>query len=373
MKVKKFVANTMPEAMNQIRKELGIDAIILHSREIQTGGFLGFFTNRAIEVTAAIDKAPAKLNSKSIIVENKQEINEQLTENNRSENIRVNEPIARNTVVSDKNFIPPILNQVANHFLAQEVEKDIVDKITVKLLEQWYRQEEIEAHPNQLQLVHEWTANVLKDMLLNQQSKELNSNQKIISLVGPTGVGKTTTLAKLAATASLQQKKRVAFITTDTYRIAAIEQLKTYAEIISVPIKVAYNTDDFKSALQEFADFDQVFVDTAGRNFLKRFYVDELKNIIDFNHEMNTYLVMSLTAKYSDMQAIYKQFSTLNIKHLIFTKKDETATYGNILNMIIKNKVGVAYLTTGQNVPDDIQPITTDDLINLFTEDLFHE
>lgn len=168
-------------------------------------------------------------------------------------------------------------------------------------------------------------------------------------------MGKTTTLAKAAADSILIHNKKVAFITTDTYRIAAIDQLKKYAEILNVPVEVAYNLEDFKKAAERFADYDVIFVDTAGRNFRNQEYVEDLSRIIEFNTEMETYLVLSLTSKEKDMDDIYHQFSLIKIKQTIFTKADETSTYGTMLNFIIRHQVGVAYLTNGQDVPNDIE------------------
>ena len=157
----------------------------------------------------------------------------------------------------------------------------------------------------------------------------------------------------------LNQRKKVAFITTDTYRIAAIDQLKTYAKILNVPIEVAYNLEDFKRAADRFSHYDIVFIDTAGRNFRNEQYVKDLGNIIDFSNELETYLVLSLTSKQTDMDAIYRQFSTIPIKQVIFTKADETATYGSMINFIQRNQIAPFYITNGQNVPDDIVRATS--------------
>ncbi len=194
--------------------------------------------------------------------------------------------------------------------------------------------------------------------------EEMGFNKKYINIVGPTGVGKTTTLAKVAAETMLNQRKKVAFITTDTYRIAAIDQLKTYAKILNVPIEVAYNLEDFKRAADRFSHYDIVFIDTAGRNFRNEQYVKDLGNIIDFSNDLETYLVLSLTSKQTDMDAIYRQFSTIPIKQVIFTKADETATYGSMINFIQRNQIAPFYITNGQNVPDDIVRATPTNIVN---------
>ncbi|WML50512.1 hypothetical protein RCG23_04140 [Neobacillus sp. PS3-34] len=190
-------------------------------------------------------------------------------------------------------------------------------------------------------------------------------HKKVYQRRRATGVGKTTTLAKIAADCVIKYKKKVAFITTDTYRIGAIEQLKTYAKILNVPLEVCYNIDDFKEASQKFEDYDIVLIDTAGRNFRNKQYVEDLQKIIDFNKDMETFLVLSLTAKQKDMEQIYRQFSIVNINKLIFTKADETSVYGPMINMIKDHQIGVSYVTNGQNVPDDMTSANPEVLINL--------
>jgi flagellar biosynthesis protein FlhF len=385
MKVKKFIASNMPDAMKSIRKELGVEAIILHSREVETGGFLGFFTKRAIEVTAAVDPGSTKNNQKPSLDENKIAHQSQDTDKASNHNQTLKELMSKidelthtvDTMSTNRKpsigNIPVVIEAVIKNLISQEVTSEITEQITEELLNKWYRLENKEEINNATSLVSNWVTTILSDLLKDVPISIPEFDSKIITLVGPTGVGKTTTLAKLAAVASLQHKKKVAFITTDTYRIAAIDQLKTYADILSVPIKIAYTVSDFKQSLEEFEEYDLILVDTAGRNFLKKFYVDELAKVIDFNRDMKTYLVLSLTGKYSDMQSTYHHFQSLPIRQVIFTKKDETSTYGNILNMVVENKLGVAYITTGQNVPDDIQPATHDELIKLFTGEYSHE
>jgi flagellar biosynthesis protein FlhF len=192
----------------------------------------------------------------------------------------------------------------------------------------------------------------------------INFSKKYINVVGPTGVGKTTTLAKIAAQAVLKYGKKVAFITTDTYRIAAIDQLKTYAKILNVPLEVTYTIDDFVKAKERFSHFDLILIDTAGRNFRNKQYVEDLKSVIGFDEDLETILVLALTSKYSDMLDIFEQFSSIKINKLIFTKVDETSKYGTIVNLILKNKIGVAYLTNGQNVPDDIFEASPESIAN---------
>ncbi len=177
---------------------------------------------------------------------------------------------------------------------------------------------------------------------------------KAIALIGPTGVGKTTTIAKLAAHFSLVERKRVALITVDTYRIAAVEQLKNYAQIIDIPIGVAYDSTEIPAALQQFADFDLVLIDTAGRSQKNIAQVGELKEMLSAV-SCETHLVMSAHMKEKDMLEAIQRFSGARVDHVIFSKLDETNSYGTLLNVLDKAGVPVSYLTTGQKVPEDIE------------------
>ena len=265
----------------------------------------------------------------------------------------------RSTAVLDIQY-PELLEQAHSFLIEQDVEATIRAQIMAPLLEKWRAAKQDVSGVE----VQEWLRDSILTLLEWTSKEEMGFNKKYINIVGPTGVGKTTTLAKVAAETMLNQRKKVAFITTDTYRIAAIDQLKTYAKILNVPIEVAYNLEDFKRAADRFSHYDIVFIDTAGRNFRNEQYVKDLGNIIDFSSELETYLVLSLTSKQTDMDAIYRQFSTIPIKQVIFTKADETATYGSMINFIQRNQIAPFYITNGQNVPDDIVRATSTNIVN---------
>ena len=220
---------------------------------------------------------------------------------------------------------------------------------------------------------HKEVNRFLQDYLLGIDSGGMSYKKKYINVIGPTGVGKTTTLAKMAAEAVIEKRMKIAFITTDTYRIAAIEQLKTYAGLLNVPVEVVYKMDDFKKAIEKFQDYDHVFIDTAGRNFREKKYVDDLKEIIDFKHQMETYLVLSLTSKEQDMREIISQFASVGIDRFIFTKLDETSSYGSMINVMTEVKIGAAYVTTGQDVPEDIIEMNDDEIAHLLMKGYSYE
>lgn len=365
----------MAEAVAKVKKDLGADAVIINSKEIVTGGFLGLFKKKAIEVIAAneqVEKKPTVITKvkQSPIVTSK---NENIVDhqNKKREELKVQEDAQskmdtsietelkqlRNLVLTMSQstspmdrYYPEMIQKMRKILIEQEVNVDTIDYITKELVEKWY---ETNKSANEEE-VKKWLIEILMAKVKDIDFGGISFTKKYVNVVGPTGVGKTTTLAKLAAHCVLNHKKRVAFITTDTYRIAAIDQLMTYAKILNVPLEVCYNTDDFQKATERFSHYDIVLIDTAGRNFRNKQYVDDLKQIVDFEKEMETFLVLALTSKQRDMMDIYQQFSSIKINKFIFTKVDETASYGAILNMVLACQLPVAYITNGQNVPDDL-------------------
>lgn len=366
MKVKKYIAPTMAEASEKIKKELGKDAIILNSKVVYTGGFLGFFKKKNIEVIAALDAEkdpPIKNMSKEVLVKKDSQIN---TKEGGEVDLLLHEMQELKsmvthvkTKVTDYAQYSPAIQAIYLQLLNQEVPEEWIQRWIEELLEK----EPALAEGNK-----DFVRKQIKQYLLQELSsfsyEGLSFQKKYVALLGPTGVGKTTTLAKLAAICSLQKQKKVAMITTDTYRIAAVEQLKTYAQILNVPIEVAYNIDDFKRAKETFQHHDIVFIDTAGRNFRDEHYVKELKTLIDFDEEMETFLVLALTSKPKDMKEVYEQFSErLDLDRIIFSKLDETSSIGGMIDFMFTFSRGISYVTTGQNVPDDMIEATPQYLI----------
>lgn len=376
MKVKKFTAKTMHEAMKHIRSELGDNAVILNSKEVETGGFLGFFTKKQLEVIAAIDPVANRVSIRNQREEQKPSVSSrQVPQVSNSQKLQpVDQTIKpttdslRNEInqlkqliqgLSEKNGLygsgtleyPEPFQQIDDHLRAQGVTESIRLNLIKHLLKNWYEQSDRERNDKEMkkELYH-----YLDQLLENIPMGGLTFDKQIVNIVGPTGVGKTTTIAKIAAHCVLKKQKKVALVTTDTYRIAAVEQLKTYAKILNIPLEVAYSIDDFKNAIHQFKHFDLIIVDSAGRNFRNRLYVEELSKVIDFEHNAETYLVLSLTSKYEDMKEIIHQFSLIPIEKVILTKKDETSTYGAMLNIPLELGKGIAYVTNGQNVPDDM-------------------
>lgn len=191
---------------------------------------------------------------------------------------------------------------------------------------------------------------------------EIGDKAKVIFFIGSTGVGKTTTIAKIASSFKIEKEARVAFITADTYRIAAVEQLNTYASIIDCPVSVVYSVEDMNKSLSEYKDYDLILVDTAGRSHKATEQMDELKAFIEEvaqradEFDFECYLTLSLTTKYKDLKSIADKYDDVDWA-VIFTKLDETCSVGNILNIRMLTDRPLSYTTSGQNVPDDIEVI----------------
>ena len=167
-------------------------------------------------------------------------------------------------------------------------------------------------------------------------------------------MGKTTTIAKLAAEQMFKHHRKVGFITSDTYRISAVEQLRTYASILNVPLEVVQSPGDTQRAISRLQDCDLIFMDTAGRNYRNELLVSELQNLLAPVENSETFLVMSMTSKSADMFEITEHFSKYGLDKIIFTKMDETGTCGPMINLLHHFPLKLAYVTNGQNVPDDL-------------------
>lgn len=374
MKVKKFTADSMAEAMKMVRTDLGNEAVILNSRVVFRGGFLGFFRKKNFEVIAAIDpqidrdmkqavKEKVKKVSPSLPPKEKEsrDISGTIKEAGLSgfqSNQLMKEIAELKSLIKTSSAekaggalgYPEPIQKLQQLMDEQEISASLKDKFISALVDKWFSENIKSSNEEMLAHFQEEVTAFLTEFPFGG----ITFTKKFVNVIGPTGVGKTTTLAKIAADCVLNHHKKVAFITTDTYRIAAIDQLKTYAQILNIPIEVCYSLTDFQQSANKFADYDVILIDTAGRNFRNKKYVEDLLQVIDFKREMETYLVLALTAKQRDMEDIYEQFSGIGIQRFIFTKADETSVYGSLLNMIEKYKIGAAYLTTGQNVPDDM-------------------
>jgi len=200
----------------------------------------------------------------------------------------------------------------------------------------------------------------------SDETRIASAGPTVLLVIGVNGVGKTTTLAKIAAQCVLEKGISTAFITADTYRISAVEQLKTYADILGLPIAIVYTPDELKEAIQKFRQKQLILIDTAGRSQHNRRQMAELKEFLAVNQNIEKYLVLSATTKNEDAKDIIDKFSVCKPDKVIFTKTDETKSLGIILNILRRKEMRLSYLTNGQSVPDDIVPAEAGKLAELF-------
>ncbi|MFE4569282.1 flagellar biosynthesis protein FlhF [Paenibacillus chitinolyticus] len=265
--------------------------------------------------------------------------------------------------------LPPVWGRLEEHLLAQEVQPDLVRQ----LIESARRDLAASADEAGARQAAEAVRKRMLALFPPPQGKPVSADSKIVHIVGPTGVGKTTTIAKLAADQVLKQRRKVGLITSDTYRIAAIEQLRTYANILDVPVEVVFSPADLTRALHNLREADVIFMDTAGRNFRNEMYVSELNTLIRHQGPSETILVLSLTSKYSDMKAITANFSKFKVDKVLFTKMDETYSYGAMLNLLDEFPIRLSYVTDGQNVPDDIMVADENRIVDVVLEGYSYE
>ncbi len=264
------------------------------------------------------------------------------------------------------------LSEVSKAFLEKlernEVDKVILNDLKEDLIERLSIEEQQE--PDTVRKV---IYDILNSYIKDPEPFSDSNGRRVIVFIGPTGVGKTTTLAKLAANLVLNEKKKVGLITSDTYRIAAVEQLKTYSEIIGIPLTAIYSPSEIGGAINSYKDKDIILLDTAGRSHKDQYQLMELKSLLKSNIDFEIYLVISATTKFSDCIEIIKSYSFLDDYKLLFTKLDETSTIGVLLNVAYITKKPISYITTGQSVPDDIEIADKDKIINSLIGDYEYE
>jgi flagellar biosynthesis protein FlhF len=341
MIIKRYIVDNMNEAMVRIRYELGSEAIIVSQRKIKQRGILGAFKKRKIEVTAAVDDRTKRIQES---IEKKDQIEKEISElKGVVENLINQKNKTKNTPTRSKSKQKLVENDIP-----LEIVEDINNKIN----------EGKKVSPKNLESE---IRKAIKEILKTCDDNE----SKIQVLVGPTGVGKTTTIAKLAGLYSLYRNKKVGLITIDTYRIGAVEQLKTYADILGVPFEVAISIKDIPQVLKKMSGCDIIFIDTTGRNSKNIMQISETKKFVELFKADKIHLVLSMTTKQRDLKKIIQNYKILKFNSLILTKVDETEVYGSILTSAYYGKVPISYITTGQNVPEDIEEARNDKLVNL--------
>lgn len=412
MTINKFQGKTEEEAVEKAKSEMGEGAVIMNVKEIRPKGLFKSFKHSTFEVTAALEQKEQTVNPFSALNSHMkmhdninyaadEEIKPPMPERTETERRGSEQEAAGRTAApreqrktrdgleerienlqsllekklgtgEDSRTVP---EDAAEPKLAQGIQQNQTETFRcIKMIYEILLENEVnERYINQIlddveksirngSSMDVILSNVYQKLVLKfGQPKriELTPGQpKVIFFVGPTGVGKTTTIAKVASRFKVDMGKRVAFLTADTYRIAAAEQLRTYANILDTPLTIIYSVEEMMEAVERVKDYDVVLVDTAGfshKNEAQRADTKRLVESLDDTYEKEVYLVLSATTKYKDLVEIADIYHEISDYKLIFTKLDETTTFGNLLNIRLYSGAEVSYVTTGQNVPDDIE------------------
>ena len=384
MIIKKFQAKTEAEAVSQAKKEMGENVVIMSVRNVKKKGLFSFLSRPVVEITVGMEEENEKPEysplSPGYPQINKKSINWAIERGD----VIAEEPAKSEDIKPDKEIeqrLDSLQSLLEKQFTKEEPKqeefKEVPEEPSVAFLKLIYKtlidNEVAEKYANELldevgkistpkSTVDFLLGNIYQKMILKfGQPVTIPlgiTRQRMIFFVGPTGVGKTTTIAKLASKLCVEQKKKVALITTDTYRIAAAEQLKTYASILETPFKVIYTEEDMQEAIKELKDYEYILVDTAGHSHYNEEQKNSMEHFIDSvgdDVDKEVYLVVSATTKYRDLLAITDAYSSFKDYKIIFTKLDETTSLGNLFNLCMHTGASMSYVTCGQNVPNDIE------------------
>ena len=391
-----YQAETMSEAMGEVKRDLGRDAVILRTRSFRKGGLLGLLGGRAMwEITACLaDEMPQHGGGRYVADTRGPErsglIGPSAEDDRRGRGRRRRSPVEAlhelaaaapgtgATLAREmselKRLVRAVVEQqapsgtgqpseIANlreMLIEQEVAPPVVEKLLVEL-RQGLTGREL-GDPK-----------VLRDRLRRQIASHIPTaageaeprgerEARVIAMIGPTGVGKTTTIAKLAANYKLRRGMRVGLITIDTYRIAAVDQLQTYAEIIEVPLRTVLSPKELKRGLYALRRMDVVLIDTTGRSHNDLLRLSQLRSFLDAAGADEVHLVVSAASSWRCMQGVLGHFGPLGANRVVVTKLDEAAGYGPVLNVGYSGIGPIAYITAGQEVPDDIAPADAGEL-----------
>ena len=398
MIIKKFIGKSEAEAVEAAKKELGEGIVIMNVKQVKPKGILAIFKSKKTEVTVALEEEPVRTvvkkeestpvaqpgpvqgmaesgndkTDKNHIINSQSSIEKKLDSLQTLLESQLKQ--AESVETEDKNIATASEEKAAVSEEAEAKQEDGEQEKFIRLLYNTMIENEVsEKYANQVLDEVEKSrkpnmpmdyllANIYQKMILKFGKSEgiipAQKGPKLVFFLGPTGVGKTTTIAKLASSYVVEEKKKVAILTADTYRIAAAEQLRTYAQILEVPFRVVYSTEEIIEAVDSFNDYDYIFVDTAGHSHQKEDLLQEMKKKLENiseKAEYQVFLVLSATTKYKDLLKIVESYKNITSYQLIFTKLDETSTIGNLLNIKMHVDTPIAYVTCGQNVPNDIE------------------
>jgi flagellar biosynthesis protein FlhF len=403
MEIKTFRAKSMPQALALVRDELGPEAMVLHTRELNAGLLARMFRGREYEIAASVSASTAATeHSDGEYRDSHFEVNFPIPSPSRGglgrgaalqqdvatdfdthdevtfdftpksrlpipqRESRVPQPITpahspaledftalveklRTRTTSPTQTLPPALFDVFTDMIEADVDEQLARDLIERL-----------RHESHLDLENPLAARARLAQMIEQELRVTGpitmppGAGRVVALVGPTGVGKTTTIAKLAANYRLRENRRVGLITVDTYRIAAVEQLRTYADIIDLPMEVVSTPREMREAVQRMRTFDLVLMDTAGRSPRDEVRIQELRSMLVEAAPDEVHLVLSAAASSRSLVAAAEKFAPVGVTSLLVTKLDEATGLGSLLALARKCQLPYSYLTDGQNVPDDI-------------------
>lgn len=351
MRVKKFTGKTMQEAVDSLKRDFGKDAVILHTAQKRRWLF-GRLGPKRYEVTGAIDPN----------FESSRASSQQIARAPQPGQLRTAGTNTTQSPGTDPRWSDSI-QELYGKLMRCDIPKDVAQNLLKDALaqlpkEQW----------SDLDKVWNSLYTTIAQRITTVDPWEFDGEQRVVVLIGPTGVGKTTTIAKLAANFALVGGRKVGVVTMDTYRIAAVEQLKTYADIIGLPVQVAYSPRELKESIARMYDRELILIDTAGRSQNNHLQIAELKNYLE-GLSAEIHLVISATTKMRDIDEIIRVFGQLPIDRVIVTKLDETMAHGVILHTCERAKAPLAFVTTGQGVPEDIEVASGEKIAQLILGD----
>lgn len=402
--IKKFQGASEEEAIRKAKEELGNDAIVLNMKTIKYKGLLKFFKTDIVEITASLDEPQSSEHSNLLQTvgkkdaSTKEDVTKSFFQAVADEKIQFKKELD-DRPMEEQNEIEKKLNSIQN-LLEKQMQTPSTEPAPSIIQEQKVKEEEKEFFSYVNMVYHtlldnevdEKYANILIQDLEKKSTKEISLDHilanvyqrmilklgqpsliqetkkkpKVVFFIGPTGVGKTTTLAKIASKFQVDGMKKIAMITADTYRIAATEQLRTYANILGAPFHIIYSEDEILQMVEKLEECDYILVDTAGHSHVNEEQKREVKNLIEAlpnEIEKEVFLVVSAATKYQDLIKIVDAYQDISDFKIIFTKLDETTQYGNILNLKMYSGRDLSYLTNGQNVPDDIETFNPQSLV----------
>lgn len=351
MRIKKFTANNYADALEQVKQELGDEALIMSTRSIKPNTPLsGHNSASKVEITAAVE-----FNEPTAVVSMEDDLH--LEDENRLDMKSLIFNLLSEKGQAQTLGLKP--NQFETYSIL--VENGLDENFASKLLKKIKGNSDGSPEKEKLQVM-----SLMKKVISFEGGINLQPDgPKLVAFVGPTGVGKTTTIAKIAADYAIRKNKKVTLVSLDTYRLGAVDQLEIYGDIMNLPVEVAGEKQAFCEIVKRNQDKDLILIDTTGRSHRDQDYSRQLKEIFAATGEVEVHLVLSVTSQEKLYSSIFQQFAPVGVDRVLFTKLDEGLSFGHLFNFSVRNRVPLSYFTIGQNVPEDLEIAAPDRVISL--------